>query len=96
MIYINPAFIKASGYSKNELIGKNFKEFNFYTDIQNAQVKEREELIKEGEIPKPREVLLKRKDKNEFWSRSYIVFSIFLPPFNLLPSPPFPRDVSGL
>ncbi|MHA2181298.1 MAG: PAS domain S-box protein, partial [Promethearchaeota archaeon] len=63
-----------TGYSKEDLIGKNFRDFNFYVDIKSAGIEEREDKIKEGVIPRPRDVLLHRKDGSEFWARTNVEF----------------------
>ncbi|MFX1364776.1 MAG: PAS domain S-box protein [Promethearchaeota archaeon] len=70
----NDATFKITGYQKDELIGKNFKEFDFYIDIRNADIEKRKEEIKQGKVPKPREILLKNKDRVEFWARTYLEF----------------------
>ncbi|MFX1420146.1 MAG: PAS domain S-box protein [Promethearchaeota archaeon] len=61
-----------TGYSKEELIGNHFKNFNFYVDIRSANLEEREKQISSGMVPKPREILLYKKDGSEFWARNYI------------------------
>ncbi|MFX0081728.1 MAG: PAS domain S-box protein [Candidatus Hodarchaeota archaeon] len=70
----NDASNLITGYSKEELIGKNFRDFNFYVDIKSAGIEEREEIIKNGKIPKTREVLLQKKDGSQFWARTNIEF----------------------
>jgi PAS domain S-box-containing protein len=68
----NDATTSITGYSKEGLIGKNFKDFNFYVDITIAKIEEREENIKNGQVPKPRDILLKKKDGTQFWARTTI------------------------
>jgi len=63
-----------TGYSKEELTGKNFKDFNFYVDVNSASIEEREEKIKDGKSPKTRDVLLHKKDGSQFWARTNIEF----------------------
>jgi len=63
-----------TGYSKEELTGKNFKDFNFYVDVNSANIEEREEKIKDGKSPKTRDVLLHKKDGSQFWARTNIEF----------------------
>ncbi|MFX0022256.1 MAG: PAS domain S-box protein [Candidatus Hermodarchaeota archaeon] len=63
-----------TGYSKEELIGNNFKNFNFYVDMALAKLDERQKQVSSGMIPKPREVLLYKKDGNQFWARTHIDF----------------------
>ena len=63
-----------TGYSKEELIGKNFRDFNFYVDVKSANLEEREEKIKGGEIPETRDILLHNKDGSPFWARTTIEF----------------------
>ncbi|MBA7517973.1 Sensor histidine kinase RcsC [subsurface metagenome] len=70
----NDASNLITGYSKEELIGKNFRDFNFYVDINSANIEEREEKIKDGKIPKTRDVLLHKKDGSQFWARTNIEF----------------------
>ncbi|MFX0002120.1 MAG: PAS domain S-box protein [Candidatus Hodarchaeota archaeon] len=63
-----------TGYSKEELLGKNFKDFNFYVDMTSANLDERTKQVSSGIIPKPRELLLYKKDGGQFWARSHIEF----------------------
>ncbi|MFX1502816.1 MAG: PAS domain S-box protein, partial [Promethearchaeota archaeon] len=70
----NVSSSKITGYQKEELIGKNFRDFEFYPDIQKARIKQREETINFGDMPEPREILLKRKDKSYFWARTFLDF----------------------
>ncbi|MFX1241854.1 MAG: PAS domain S-box protein [Promethearchaeota archaeon] len=65
---------KITGYSKEELIGNNFKDFNFYVDIISAKLDQRQEFVNSGIIPEPRELLLYRKDGSQFWARSHLEF----------------------
>ena len=44
----NDASNLITGYSKEELIGKHFRDFNFYVDINSANIEGREEKIKDG------------------------------------------------
>ena len=70
----NDAVLTITGYSKDELIGKKFKDFDLYVDIEAAMLEERNEIIRYGGTPTPREILLYKKDKSQFWARSYIDF----------------------
>jgi len=70
----NDASNLITGYSNQDLIGKNFRDFNFYVDIKSANIEKREDKIKEGKIPKTREVLLQKKDGSQFWARTNIEF----------------------
>ncbi len=63
-----------TGYSKNELIGKNFKNFNFYVDMKSANLEERVFQVRSGKNPESREILLYKKDGSEFWARSQLEF----------------------
>ncbi|MHA1985127.1 MAG: PAS domain-containing protein, partial [Promethearchaeota archaeon] len=63
-----------TGYSKEELIGKNFRDFNFYVEVKSAKIEEREKKIKSGEIPETRDILLHKKDGSQFWARTNIEF----------------------
>ncbi|MFX1366570.1 MAG: PAS domain S-box protein [Promethearchaeota archaeon] len=65
---------KISGYKKSEMLGRNFKEFDFYEDIQAAMVEQRQRAINTGIVPASREILLKKKDNSQFWARTYIDF----------------------
>jgi PAS domain S-box-containing protein len=56
------------------LIGKNFKNFNFYADSTTANIANRETLVKNGKEPDIRDILLHKKDGSEFWARSQIIF----------------------
>lgn len=70
----NDASNLITGYSKEELIGKHFRDFNFYVDINSANIEGREEKIKDGKIPKTRDVFLHKKDGSQFWARTNIEF----------------------
>ena len=70
----NNATSTITGYSKEELMGNNFREFNFYVNIKNADIEERKNQISSGKIPKAREILLYKKDGSQFWSRTHIEF----------------------
>ncbi len=70
----NEASNLITGYSKEDLIGKNFRDINFYVDINSANIEVREDKVKDGEIPKTRDVLLHKKDGSQFWARSNIEF----------------------
>ncbi len=63
-----------TGYSKDDLIGKNFKNFNFYVDEKSANLEERSLQVSAGKNPKAREIMLYKKDGSEFWARSQIEF----------------------
>ena len=63
-----------TGYSKEELIGKNFRNINFYVDVNSANIEVREEKVKDGKIPKTRDILLYKKDGSQFWARTNIEF----------------------
>ncbi|MFX1346738.1 MAG: PAS domain S-box protein [Promethearchaeota archaeon] len=63
-----------TGYSKEEMIGKNFRDFNFYVDIRSANLEERLDDVKDGKTPKTREVLLQKKDGSQFWARTNLEF----------------------
>ncbi len=66
-----------TGYLKEELIGKNFKNFNFYVDPTQSKLDERRSTVSSGNIPEARELLLYRKDGSQFWARSQIEFVNF-------------------
>ncbi|MFX1571006.1 MAG: PAS domain S-box protein, partial [Promethearchaeota archaeon] len=68
----NKSTFKITGYYKDELIGKNLKEFEFYKVIQVAMGKQRQISVNGGNVSAVREILLNKKDKNQFWARSYI------------------------
>ncbi|NVM35616.1 MAG: PAS domain S-box protein [Candidatus Lokiarchaeota archaeon] len=70
----NDATVNITGYSKEELIGNNFRNFNFYVDIKSANIEGRQIKVSFSKTPKPRELLLYRKDGNQFWARIYIEF----------------------
>jgi PAS domain S-box-containing protein len=70
----NDAINLITGYSRKELIGNNFKDFNFYVDTPSAGIKKRERQIQDGKIPSVREILLHKKDGSQFWGRSQIKF----------------------
>jgi PAS domain S-box-containing protein len=63
-----------TGYSKEELIGHHFKDFNFYVDIASAGLDERQESINSGITPEPTELLLYKKDGSQFWAKINIEF----------------------
>jgi PAS domain S-box-containing protein len=63
-----------TGYSKEELVGNNFMNFNFYVDAGSANIEERQSQIYSGKPPKEREILLYRKDGSHFWARTQIEF----------------------
>ncbi|MFX1503590.1 MAG: PAS domain S-box protein, partial [Promethearchaeota archaeon] len=65
---------KITGYKKSEILGRNFKEFDFYKDIQATMVEQRQIAINTGIFPASREILLKKKDNCQFWARIYIDF----------------------
>ena len=70
----NDSTSKITGYYKDELVGNNFKEFEFYANIETAMVELFEKAIKDGEVPAIRKVLIYKKDKSQFWGRTYIDF----------------------
>ncbi|MFW9874917.1 MAG: PAS domain-containing protein [Candidatus Thorarchaeota archaeon] len=70
----NDATNLISGYSKEELIGKNFRDFNFYINIKSANLDERQDRVKVGKTPKTRDILLKKKNGTQFWARTNIEF----------------------
>lgn len=70
----NDATKLITGYSKEELIGKNYRSFNFYIDTNSANIEERQSQTYSGKTPKAREILLYRKDGSQFWARSQIEF----------------------
>jgi len=70
----NDATKLITGYSKEELIGKNYRSFNFYIDTNSANIEERQSQTYSGKTPKAREILLYQKDGSQFWARSQIEF----------------------
>ncbi|MFX1325280.1 MAG: PAS domain S-box protein, partial [Promethearchaeota archaeon] len=70
----NDSTKRITGYSKEDLIGKNFKDFNFYVEPDSANIKEREDQVKNGKIPAIRDILLKKEDGSEFWAKNQIEF----------------------
>ncbi|MFW9785706.1 MAG: PAS domain S-box protein, partial [Candidatus Heimdallarchaeota archaeon] len=70
----NDSTKRITGYSKEDLAGKNFKDFNFYVEPDLANIKEREDQVKNGKIPGVRDILLKKKDGSEFWAKTQIEF----------------------
>ncbi|MFW9940089.1 MAG: PAS domain S-box protein [Candidatus Thorarchaeota archaeon] len=70
----NKATNLITGYSKEEMIGKNYRDFNFYVDIRSANLDERHDDVKDGKTPKTREVLLQKKDGSEFWAKINLEF----------------------
>jgi len=70
----NKATTLITGYKKEELIGNNFKDFNFYVDNEASNLEERQDQTETGKTPKDREILLHRKDGSRFWARSQLEF----------------------
>ncbi|MFX1457318.1 MAG: PAS domain S-box protein [Promethearchaeota archaeon] len=70
----NNATSIVTGYLKDDLIGKNFRDINLYVDPESAAISEIEMQVKIGKLPLPREILLKKKDGSEFWAKSQIEF----------------------
>ncbi len=65
---------KITGYSKEELLGNNFRNFNFYVDIKTANLEERQRQIIAGKIPNVREIKLYKKDGSQFCAKTQIEF----------------------
>ncbi|MFX1376827.1 MAG: PAS domain S-box protein [Promethearchaeota archaeon] len=70
----NDATSLITGYSREDLIGKNFKDFNFYVDISSANIEIRESQVKNGKLPSTRDILLFKKDGSQFWARNNLRF----------------------
>jgi len=70
----NKATTLITGYKKEELIGNDFKDFNFYVNNETFNLEERQDQIEMGTIPLVSEVLLYKKDGSQFWARSYLEF----------------------
>ncbi|MFX1424966.1 MAG: PAS domain S-box protein [Promethearchaeota archaeon] len=70
----NDSTQKITGYSKDELIGHNFKNFNFYVDPTSANLEERTAKTSAGKIPEVREIQLYKKEGTQFWARTHIEF----------------------
>ena len=68
----NDATEFVTGYSKQDLIGNNFRDFNFYIDIKDAGIEKRESKVKNGKKPGVREIMLFKKDGSQFYARSQI------------------------
>ncbi|MFX1281583.1 MAG: PAS domain S-box protein, partial [Promethearchaeota archaeon] len=70
----NNATHKITGYSKEELIGNNYKSFNFYVNPTSANLEERLKQTDQGKLPEEREIKLYRKDGTQFWAKTQIEF----------------------
>ena len=66
IIYANPSFYKLTGYSKNEVIGKNY--FLLYGDDENSHAMEEiKQTLLQGK-PFQGEMLNSKKNGEKFWS----------------------------
>ncbi len=65
---------RLSGYTRDELISKNFSIYKLYKDFEHADLEKRKELTLKSSIPKPKEIELIRKDGSSFWALTKLTF----------------------
>ncbi|MFX1238868.1 MAG: MASE3 domain-containing protein [Promethearchaeota archaeon] len=70
----NEAISKIIGYSRENLIGRNYKEISIYPDIESFSFSSREKKVASGGLPEPREMVVKRQDGKKIWISSQLSF----------------------
>jgi PAS domain S-box-containing protein len=74
MLDCNDITLNITGYSKEDLIGKNFKELDIFSETDSSEIEKRGDMVKQGEVPKPREIEIKKKDGTSIWIASELSF----------------------
>lgn len=74
IIDCNSATENMARYARQELIGKNFSEFNLCPDISKEYLEDRIKLNNKGIAPDPREIQIFKKDGSTFDALSHLSF----------------------
>ncbi|MFX1384416.1 MAG: PAS domain S-box protein, partial [Promethearchaeota archaeon] len=74
IIDINNALLQLIGLSLEDVIGKHYKEFHLYPEMEYLNFKARQNKIHNGELPKPRELLIYNKNGKKIWISSQLSF----------------------
>ncbi|MFX1397262.1 MAG: PAS domain S-box protein [Promethearchaeota archaeon] len=74
IIDINKSLLNMIGYSKEDLIGKNYSNLNIYTNFNGLNFESREETMLKGSLPSSREIPIITRDGNEIWISSQLFF----------------------
>ncbi|TXT60724.1 MAG: putative Signal transduction histidine kinase [Promethearchaeota archaeon] len=72
IVDINKELEKLFGYSKRDIIGKNFRDLTTYEKDQGSNIEERYRKLLDGKIPPPQEIKCVKKDGTLFYGLSRV------------------------